>query len=95
MGDTPDDIRAVVAAGGKAIGVLTPQGQAKVGNHYFLIINQPLTHSLTLTTDNIWMPSALFVSCFGRLTYCPVFYYSPDYYSLLKWFHFRIIAGLA
>ncbi len=30
MGDTPDDIRAAVAAGGNAIGVLTPHEQAKV-----------------------------------------------------------------
>lgn len=35
IGDTPDDISAAIAAGGRGLGVLTPEDQAKVQTHCF------------------------------------------------------------
>ncbi len=69
MGDTPDDIRAAVAAGGNAIGVLTPQEQAKVEKNEKNEENQTTNPHLLLI---IFGCLRLFVSCFGRLPYCPV-----------------------
>ncbi len=80
MGDTPDDIRAAVTAGGNAIGVLTPHEQAKVKsttNKYHLLTTFKCLRLLVL----IWNVALLPCSTVS------------DYY-LFQWNYLRIV-GLA